>query len=193
MTRVSIPNWNAKGVLPPTNPTNPVSFDRSPYLVSLPDVVQRFATSSQRGRILDGLLRFREDLSAAGLQVGFQWLNGSFTEDIEALENRPPGDIDVVTFYRLPSGTTQSGLLSSHPQLFDPHQAKATYLVDAYFVELTATMPDLLIGQSIYWYGVWSHRRNDVWKGYLQIDLDPADNLQARSHLTTLFPAGGTP
>jgi hypothetical protein len=32
------------------------------------------------------------------LNQGFQWLDGSFAEQIELLEGRPPKDIDVVSF-----------------------------------------------------------------------------------------------
>ena len=53
--------------------------------------------------ILDGFLRFRELLTQAGFVSGFQWVDGSFLENVEMLENRPPNDLDVVTFY-IPPG-----------------------------------------------------------------------------------------
>ena len=193
MARVAIPHWNLQGVLPPRNSAAPTSFDRSPYKVALTDVVLRYATSPQRCTILDGFLRFREAVSRAGLEQGFQWLDGSFLEDIETTEQRPPRDIDVVTLYHLPQGVTQQGLFSAHPDLFDPVQAKANYHVDAYFLQINVPEPEPLIGMSLYWYSLWSHRRNDVWKGYLQVDLAPADNAATWANLAAMRSQGGTP
>ena len=88
MTNVAIPDWNAQGVLPPINPASPTSFDRSPYQISLTDLVLRYATSAARETILGGFLRFRAALHAAGLIQGFQWIDGSFLEHIELIEER---------------------------------------------------------------------------------------------------------
>jgi hypothetical protein len=45
--------------------------------------------------IIEGLLRLRATLRQAGLDRGFQWVNGSFTEDVETEQRRAPNDIDV--------------------------------------------------------------------------------------------------
>ena len=103
MAPVAIPTWTADGVLPPINASHPVSPMRSPYVVSLTDYVLRFGDTAERRTILEGFLRYRAALHAAGLVQGFQWLDGSFLEHIELTEGRAPNDIDVVTFYRLPS------------------------------------------------------------------------------------------
>lgn len=117
---VAIPAWSSAGVLPPIRPSAPGhSADRSPYVVDLAMVMDRFATSAARMTILDGLLRFRANLHAAGVVSGFQWLDGSFLEDIETLENRAPKDMDVVTFFDLPHGQDQSSLAQNHGLLFD--------------------------------------------------------------------------
>jgi hypothetical protein len=191
----TIPNWNARGVLPPFDPVSPTSSPgRSPYEVSLTDMVLRYATSPERCGILDGYMRFREALNTVGLQQGFQWLDGSFLEYIELIENRPPRDIDVVTFYHLPSGMTQRELQLVSPTLFIPTEAKNQYHVDAYFVQLNASHPEPLVKLTTYWYSVWSHRRDELWKGYLQVDLAPTDNAAARANLTAMGAApGGTP
>ena len=43
MSRVVIPEWNSQGVLPPINQDFPTNLhDRSPYTVSLTDIVLRF-------------------------------------------------------------------------------------------------------------------------------------------------------
>ncbi|WP_426763559.1 DUF6932 family protein [Hafnia paralvei] len=33
-----------------------------------------------------------------GLAEGFQWVDGSFTENVELIERRTPNDVDVVIF-----------------------------------------------------------------------------------------------
>ena len=74
MIHLSIPQWTAQGVLPPINSSIPTTTDRSPYEVSLTDVVLRYATSPERNAIFEGFLRFRAALHAAGLDKGFQWI-----------------------------------------------------------------------------------------------------------------------
>lgn len=183
MTAVSIPNWNAQGVLPPNDPLNPTSAERSPYIVSLTDFVLHFGTTTKRQAILIGLLDFRATLHAAGLANGFQWVDGSFLEDIEKTESRAPSDMDVVTFFHLPLGQSQKSFASVHPRLFDHADTKNRFHVDAYFVPLDDNPPACLVQRSAYWYSVWSHRRNGLWKGYLQIDLAQTDDATANAEI----------
>jgi hypothetical protein len=86
-----------KNVLPPHlgNPTQRSHL--SPYPCTVTELCNRFATSPKRKRILNGFIELRAILFSLGIQ-GFQWLSGSFLENIEVLERRDPGDIDVVTF-----------------------------------------------------------------------------------------------
>lgn len=183
MTTVSIPKWNAQGVLPPIDPINPTSSERSPYVVSLTDLALHFGTTKGRQEILMGLLEFRSAIYAAGIRDGFQWVDGSFLEDIETIERRDPADIDVVTFYHLPKGETQQSLASAHSALFNHANTKKSYLVDAYFVTLNDNPPASLVESSAYWYSLWSHRRSGQWKGYLQIDLSSGDDTLAKTEL----------
>jgi hypothetical protein len=74
--------------------------------------VRPLGTTPARLTILDGFLQFRQRLRAAGLAVGFQWLNGSFLQDVERFEGRDPGDLDVVTFYWTDDPTLNGGWLS---------------------------------------------------------------------------------
>jgi hypothetical protein len=171
MRTVEIPKWNAYGVLPPFNEEHPTSFERSPYLVNLEDVIERFGTSSKRKSLLENFLRFRNKIHNAGLISGFQWLNGSFLENVDANEHREPNDIDVVTFYRLPENQTQQKLLDCYPDVFENELAKKEYLVDSYFVELRQNDLGFLIRNTTYWYSIWSHRRNYQWKGFLEVEL----------------------
>jgi hypothetical protein len=187
MPPVAIPPWTASGLIPPVNFTLPASAERSPYTVSLVDLVSRFATSPERIAILDGFLRYRTRLHAAGLAEGFQWLDGSFVEQVEVREQRAPHDIDVVTFFRLPKECDQRELLANHHDVLSGAKAETTlrkrdYSVDAYLVSLSQPA-ELLVRQSTYWYSVWSHRRDATWKGYLQVDLAPHEDRHAADSL----------
>jgi len=107
-----------------------------------------------------------------------QWIDGSFLESIEILESRPPNDVDVVTFFRLPAGLTQKNLFNRKPELFDHDRVKADFLVDSYPICLDNSA-EYLIEQSAYWYGVWSHRRTLAWKGFVELGLEPATDAAA--------------
>ena len=186
---VSIPAWNSAGVLPPIRPNVLGSSpDRSPYVVELAVLFDRFATSPERMAILDGLLRFCADLHAAGITSGFQWLDGSFLEQVEALEGRAPRDMDVVTFLDLPQGLDQQSLVQRHGSLFDQKHVKATYAMDAYFAVLGQPTDHWQVKNIAYWYSLWSHRRDGLWKGFVQVDLDPSQDGDARAILNL---AGG--
>lgn len=176
MTRVAIPEWNALGLLPPMDPAAPTSAERSPYRVAVFDVVARFATSPERRRILRGWLDFRAALYGMGLTNGFQWLDGSFMEQVEALERRAPKDLDVVTFLVVPDNFEPS---DEQAAALNHDAAKETFSIDSYFVEINRIELANLVRKAAYWYSVWSHRRNQTWKGYLQVDLDPDQDQQA--------------
>jgi len=197
MPTVAIPAWNTHGVIPPINELLPTAAERSPYTVSLTDFVLRFSQSVERRNVLEGFLRYRAALHSVGLVQGFQWLDGSFLEHVEIIENRTPNDIDVVTFFELPAGKTQLDLHQQSPDLFPMTRAaqltlKNTYLVDAYLEHLRKE-PARLVRQSSYWYSMWSHRRNKVWKGYVQIDLAPTDDAAALAELANLALQGVQP
>ena len=188
-----IPKWNPQGVLPPVDPNAPTLKYRSPYAISLNDFVLRFGTSSERINLLNNLLSFRSGLHGADLVKGFQWLDGSFLENIESLESRSPRDIDVVTFYYLPASHSQKSFGKDHSQLFKNSYNKNKYHMDAYFIDLNSGVPEFLISESTYWYSLWSHRRNTLWKGYLQIDLSPNDDHIARDKLNKMLNRGVMP
>ncbi|WP_353350251.1 hypothetical protein [Aquicoccus sp. SU-CL01552] len=175
------------GILPPVRPgTNPAGPDRSPYTVSLHDLVNRFATSPERAAILEGLIDYRADLYKIGIVDGFQWVNGSFLEDIETNESRPPNDIDVVTYIVIPSGYSQASLLPALAPLMDKKATKAKYKVDAHVFDLKqVTIPNVC-----YWYSLWSHRRDGLWKGFAHLPLDPAKDSTAQTALVRMTASG---
>ena len=179
MTTAAIPAWDPQGLLPPIDVLNPTSVERSPYRVALTDVMVRFATSPERRQILRGWLGYRAALHGMGLTDGFQWLDGSFMEHVELLENRAPNDIDVVTFFELPAGETQTSLMQRDTGLFTQELLKNIYFVDGYFAQLGQPTDRLQVKNIAYWYSMWSHRRNGVWKGFVQVDLDPTEDAEA--------------
>ncbi len=181
-----IPQWNVDGVLPPVNVNNPTSDDRSPYSASLNDFMLRFGTTQSRLHILEGLMEFRSALHAVGLVQGFQWIDGSFLENIEETEKRDPNDIDLVTFFHLPEGATQESLFKTAPELFNHGDPKDKFHVDTYFVCLNTEQPDLLVDVAAYWYSLWSHRRNGLWKGFIRIDLSSNDDQVAIANLNEM-------
>ena len=77
-----IPAFDSNSVIPPHvgDPRNPAEL--SPYPCSTIELCEQFGTTAPRKQILEGLLRFRAVLVEAGF-TGFQWLDGSFLEDIE--------------------------------------------------------------------------------------------------------------
>lgn len=183
MTTVAIPHWNSIGLLPPIDPDRPAARDRSPYRVSLSDVVQRFATSPERCRILSGLIAYRAALHGIGASAGFQWLDGSFMENVERIEDRPPRDLDVVTF----ANTAAVVPGPAATQVFDHESVKTRYSMDGYVVDLDGLSPRELTEWSTYWYSMWSHRRNQAWKGYLQVDLSPTEDARAAALLLLMI------
>ncbi|MCB9598366.1 MAG: hypothetical protein H6719_36970 [Sandaracinaceae bacterium] len=183
-----IPDWNAQGVIPPIAPGEPRnSGRRAPYLASLRQVVDRYGTTPERRKILRGLIDYRRALAAAGLPDGFQWLNGSFMEDVEASRARPPADIDVVSFVPLGNGANQQNLLTNHPDVFDPDRAKAKFHVDAYFRSLDDALSDRSVRAIAYWYSMWAHRRDDqLWKGFVEVAMSDIDDAEAGQRLNDL-------
>lgn len=187
---VPVPTWNARGVIDPANPIAPTSAARSPYRVSLREFAETFGTSARRVEILQGFLGYRAELHSVGLVSGFQWLDGSFLEQVELLEHRDPNDIDVVTFYDVPTGGSQLTLRAAKPELFpqdrlEQEALKKRFRVDAY-LQMLATQPARLVSSATYWYSMWSHRRDLAWKGFVEVDLAPGEDHDAGELLKSL-------
>jgi hypothetical protein len=191
-----IPPFTASGVIPPFL-KNPATGECSPYFAQSYDVAHRFATSKRRCEILLGWIEHRKRLLEIGM-AGFQWIDGSFCEDLTRA-NREPGDIDVVTFYDPPEGMDPDAfdeqLATKHLGLADPHLTKLTFLTDAYFVRLE--MKQYAAVDSVhYWFGLFTHRRVDnLWKGIVQVPLDANDDARAQvvilARLGKFQPSGG--
>lgn len=184
-----IPPFNHSHVLPPFVGDDPTAVSNaSPYRASMLEIVERFVGLPRRRQLLQGLLAYRADLAALGFVRGFQWLDGSFAEDVEAHEERPPNDIDMVTFAFSPAGLTSgeiNELIADHPTVFNNAMAKEKYGCDGYVVPLDKS-PENLVKRTAYYLSLFSHRRGDhVWKGLLQVPLESDDPL-ARDLLQTI-------
>ena len=85
---MTIHEWDNNKVLPPIRPDTPQGQEhdrlyRSPYAVPLAEFIERFATTLERVDMIENFLRYRAALHQAGITEGFQWINGSFVENIE--------------------------------------------------------------------------------------------------------------
>ncbi|MEG6029045.1 hypothetical protein UXO45_09590 [Enterobacter hormaechei] len=193
MPSEEIPSWNEVGVIPPMDMQRPTSTLRSPYKTDIVKLVERYSFSPQRIEILRGFLRFRNELYKTGLTDGFQWIDGSFIEDIELTEKRPPNDIDVVTFFNVAANDTQTEIVARNPNLFLPQMAKwrkQEFKVDSYLQSLQVPNAQL-VERTVYWYSMWSHRRDLTWKGFLQVPLCVKTDQQALIALESRVSAGG--
>jgi hypothetical protein len=184
-----IPAFNHSHVLPPFLGGDPTaSAAVSPYAVSSVGLVERFGHTVERRRLLAGLFAYRTALASHGFVRGFQWIDGSFVEDVEHASGRAPDDIDLVTFAHSPSGLSSgeiSTLLNTNPDLFDAKQLKARFGCEGFLVPLDKS-PERLVRRSSYYFNLFSHRRSDyVWKGMLHLPLD-SDDTEAQIMLDNM-------
>lgn len=178
-----IPSFNSGGVLPPYIGSTPAgtSANSSPYECSASEFVNHFNTSPERFKILSGFLQFRQDLLNNGIVSGFQWIDGSFTENVES-KGRPPNDIDLVTFLHRPKKVWDelqwNHFVKQHQNgIFNQTLNKKTYKCDTFFVDMDI-QPDSIVKQTAYWMGLFSHQRTTFqWKGMLSINLESDDNI----------------
>lgn len=166
-----IPNFNHNNVIPP-HKGNPTQLsDVSPYECDINEFCTHFSTSSERIEILKGFVQFRIKMTQNGIINGYQWIDGSFSENIEVSENRPPKDIDVVSFIKGIAVNRFDEINSQFPEFSSPDKSKLAYKVDHYTVPYDHR-PDLTVEYTRYWCQLFSHNRNGVWKGMLKIPLD---------------------
>lgn len=178
-----IPDFDHNLVLPPHRGDPREPQDISPYPCTSLDVVQRFANSPERSAILKGFLDFRARLRSHGLTNGYQWLDGSFLEDVEQRENRPPNDLDVLTLYWGYDLPFQSQLITSFPEFRDRDLSKQNFSLDHFGLDVGHS-PQLTVEQIRYWLQLFTHNRDSVWKGMLKIDLDTEQtDIQAVEYL----------
>ena len=182
-----IPPFDRNNVLPPYY--NGPSFDinaQSPYTCDILEICQRFGINDARRTILKGFIQFRLECVALGI-TGFQWIDGSFVENIEAIESRNPRDIDVITFFCVKDATEESRILAAFPEFADAKLSKVKFSVDHYPV-LFNTDPYRTMMSTKYWTMLFSHNRRGVWKGMLQLPIYDTDDKdkEALNYLISL-------
>ncbi|MGN7612591.1 DUF6932 family protein [Magnetococcales bacterium HHB-1] len=171
-----IPDFNTQGLIPPYISKSKTGDTCSPYKVCIMNLVKRFAPiSSKRAYLLQGLLQFRAKLRQCGFLNGYQWIDGSFVENVEYCRERPPKDIDLVTFFCL-SQLNAEGLKYSYGEKYN--YIRGEYHCDTFWVNLELERADL-IELVTFWFGFYSHTRTEQHKGLLQLDLDTVDADQA--------------
>lgn len=179
-----VPDFNANGVLPPHlgQPTEMAQI--SPFPATALELCQKLSFSPERREVLRGWLALRNLLRTAGFLGGFQWLDGSFMEDAEAVRGRAPADIDVVSFLPMSPGPLDPAISQ---KLANRGLVKSQMKVDHMVVFLNWSGP-VIVEYTRYWCGLFSHRRGDgVWKGMLKVDLNtPSEDVAAGQHLDSL-------
>lgn len=182
------PHFTSDGIVPPYvggDPTIPATM--SPYRVTMPQFVEWFGYNRARLDILGRLLDYRELLTATGV-VGFQWLSGSFVEDVEKLRQRPPGDVDIVSVvHRPPNATDDTDWISflggASGYLFKNKEIKRVFGCDGYVIDLNDQVEDV-VDLTRYWIGLFSHQRDtSFWKGMMAVELNQQMDSQARTVL----------
>ena len=174
-----IPDFDHNNVIPP-HLGDPRQIDQlSPYECTIIEFCNRFSTSKERIDILKGLINFRQKITENGIINGFQWLDGSFLENIEEIEKRPPSDLDIVTFYNCNNQIDQDELLSSFPEFSSSIISKDLYKLDHYPVDY-CYKPDFTVEATRYWIQLFTHNRKGVWKGIIKISLNtPKEDEEA--------------
>lgn len=175
--RMPAPAWPPHvAVIPPYGGADATTLDRSPYVVTMLEIVDALAYTAERRTILDGLLNLRTHIRAQGVIAGFQWVDGSFVEAKEVLRGAPPADVDVVTWIASYDNAREAEVLTlagTRSGVF-----KARFHVDHY--TRRPSMPD-----TVYWYSLFAHTRERRWKGFVSVDLtaDDAEDQAARQLL----------
>lgn len=180
---MSIPGFDHNNVIPPHlgDPRMPMLV--SPFSTTTLELCQVLGFTAERRRILSKFLQFRLRLNENNIIQGFQWLDGSFLENIELTELRSPRDLDVVTFYAVESQDVQAEINNNFEEFFNSVIAKENYLLDHYVVDLLIN-PLSLVEHVKYWHQLFSHNRNRVWKGMLKLELNTSDlDQQALEYL----------
>ena len=180
-----IPDWQYNGLLPAVASEGVDPEGRSPYKVDVRRLVERFGHTDRRRALLRNFFAFRGEVRDCGWYNGFQWLNGSFLEDVERVgEGREPGDIDVVSFLydsevRDPDKARRLASAVGH------HDVKARLWVDSYVVNLDGPV-ELVLDAATYWQSIWGHRKGDrVEKGFVRVSMgdDDGSALALLDHL----------
>jgi hypothetical protein len=176
---VAIPPLNPSGTLPPFTGASSGDPGMSPYIATMREISGRFCTTQARADLFRDWVRYRKALVALGL-TGFQWIDGSYCEDIERIRARGPADIDIVNLVVRPPALLAPAawlpVYNANIHLFDRAQVKAAFRCDSFFVDVG--FPAFAVhAQLTYYFGLFTHQRiSHLWKGMLQVPLSADDD-----------------
>jgi len=170
-----IPTFDGRGLLPAFRGGDPTTADRSPYSATMAEVVARFGNSQRRRELLVNLLDYRALLATDGYVSGLQFIDGSFTENVETIRGRAPDDIDVFSFLSAPSKYhkdpnlwAQQGFHFWQQNVADRDANKSRFSLDTYAALIEELGIGGVIEKSIYWYSLFAHQRDTfAWKGFV--------------------------
>jgi hypothetical protein len=190
---MTIPPFDARGFLPPFLGADATTALRSPYDATMTELVTALGTTPERQNLLFGLIEYRALLHGFGYHYALQFVDGSFAENVEVREGRPPGDIDVFTFAMLPVQYHGDGVLWAtigFPQweneVVNKGLNKQRYQLDTYGVIVDQVGPLGVMNATIYWYGLFSHKKvTQDWKGFVRLPLNPRDDQAARAMIVS--------
>lgn len=186
-----IPPFQLNGLLPPFIGTDAKTADRSPYFVTISDMAVRFGTTPHRKQLIRNFIAYRQLLTSDGYVDGLQFVDGSFVEEVERIQNRDPGDIDVFSFLSAPSryladanAWTTHGFDFWKNEIVDRDKNKQRFALDTYAILMEETDLAGLMKNIMYWYSLFSHQRTTfAWKGFAAMPLDSAADAAVLSTL----------
>lgn len=185
-----IPEFEESGILPPyigETGDERIKGHLSPYKCDTLELCIRFGTSKERVEILKKLILFRNKMNDENIQYGFQWLYGSFSENIEVTQNRSPEDLDLMTFYRGFTIEELEGLKKSFPDFFSYKKSKKKYALDhtSFFIGVSPEFTIDILSNSMQ---LCTHTRSGIWKGIVRIEINtPIKDKEALEYLETLY------
>ena len=183
---MEIPPFDHNFVLPPVLTDELAQRELSPYPCEILELCKRFGYTAPRRQLLKGLLEFRMECTRHHVK-GWQWIDGSFVENIEESEDRAPKDIDVITMYMVEKSVDNLILAENFPAFVDPDLTLEKYGVDHQPANINedATKTVAIVK---YWLLTFGHNRRGVWKGMLQIPLyETTDkDMEALAYLNSL-------
>lgn len=183
---MSIPSFDHNNVLPPYKSSPVNRNDTSPYSCTILELCYRFSTSKIRIEILKNFILFRQRMNTFQIINGFQWVDGSFVENIEVSENRDPSDLDVVTFCGGLDHNKINDIRNNFPEFIDFNLSKKNYFIDHYPVDYCSD-PDITVEATKYWLQLFTHNRLGIWKGMLKLSLNtPNGDKDALNYLDSL-------
>ena len=187
MTYPSKPPRDPSGLLPAFHPADFTGSTRSPYFATLDDLLSIFGGTNARLTPFSSFLDYRQRLHQVDVIQGYQWLAGSLVEDIESRQSRASGDLDLVTYYRVPDSTDEASLFNQYADIFPPDAVRRRRSIYAYFVPRNAMEPPLIERYHDYWHDLWSHTGRGEPKGFVYLDLSPSNDSTLQSQVNDLL------